>query len=100
MFRVVFNAGHGKIIDAHAVGQTNALIFQRHVVVVVVAAEHGLAAQLPCPVEEIAGKVRAADLVDHLLPIHAEEIRNLSAARLIELIGCAILLQRNIRAFV
>ncbi len=94
---VLLNARHNKIINTHAVGQPDALVFQRHVVVVVMTAEHGLAAQLTRTVKQAAGVIGAADLVYHLFSVLPEEIRHFIAARLIKLVSRAVLLQRDIK---
>ena len=49
------NTRHGEIIDAHAVGEANALVFNGSVILVVMAAEHSLCAtELYGSIEELA----------------------------------------------
>ena len=96
---ILLDARHHQIINAHAIGQTDPLVFQRHVVVVVVAAEHGFTAQLPRPIKQTAWILGAANFVDHLFPVLSKEPGDLAASCFVQLIGGTVLLQRNMKEY-
>lgn len=55
------DTGHCKVVNAHAVGQADTLVFDRRIVVVVMTAEHSRRAAKPdSGIEQLARKIRTA----------------------------------------
>jgi hypothetical protein len=95
----VDDAGTHEIIDAHAIRQPHPLIFQGHVVKVIVPAEEALCgAQLFCRIEQLSGIFGAADGGDGFsaLSVFSKIPDNLVALLQPKIIGGSILRQRYV----
>ncbi len=80
----MLDSRHCEVINAHPVSQADTLVFEGHIIVMIVPAENGFCTfKGDHGIKKFAWIVGTADLVNHFLTIFSKKVSNFIASLLV-----------------